>query len=117
MPERLLCAVGLMPDEPGSAELAYWTRPEERGRGLAAQAVAAVTRWAHDSLAIPRIWLEINSANEPSLRLARRAGYRFEQRLPGHCRNWSDEDAIATPGMTASSGRTSVSTQRRSRGS
>lgn len=90
---RLLGAVGLMPDQPGSAELAYWTRPEERGRGLASRAVAAVTQWAHDGLAIPRVWLEINPDNEPSLRLARRAGYRFEQRLAGHCRNWSHDDA------------------------
>jgi RimJ/RimL family protein N-acetyltransferase len=90
---RLLGAVGVMPDQPGSAELAYWTRPEERGRGLASRAVAAVTQWAHDSFAIPRVWLEIDPENEPSLRLARRAGYRFEQRLAGHCRNWSHEDA------------------------
>ena len=31
--------------------------------------------------------------NEPSLRLARHAGYRFEQRLHRHCRDWSCEDA------------------------
>jgi hypothetical protein len=42
---------------------------------------------------IPRIWLEINPGNEPSLRVARRAGYRFEQRLPRHCRDWACEDA------------------------
>jgi RimJ/RimL family protein N-acetyltransferase len=90
---HLLGAVGLMPDRPGSAELAYWVRPERRGRGIAARAVHAVTLWTHGSLAIPRIWLEINPGNEPSLRLARRAGYRFEQRLSRHCRDWSDEDA------------------------
>jgi RimJ/RimL family protein N-acetyltransferase len=89
----LLGAVGLLPDRPGSIELAYWVRPEHRGRGLASLAVAAATDWAHGSLAIPRIWLEINPDNEPSLRLARRAGYHFEQRLSGHCRDWSHEDA------------------------
>lgn len=89
----LLGAVGLMPDQPGSAELAYWIRPEHRGRGLATQAVSAATDWAHRSLAIPRIWLEINPDNEPSLRLAGRTGYRFEQRLSGHCRDWSHDDA------------------------
>ena len=90
---QLLGAVGLMPDRPGSAELAYWVRPAQRGRGIAAQAVLATTPWAHRSLGIPRIWLEIQPANEPSLRVARRAGYRFEQRLPRHCRDWADEDA------------------------
>ena len=59
----------------------------------AAQAVRATTPWAHRSLGIPRVWLEINPGNEPSLRVARRAGYRFEQRLPRHCRDWACEDA------------------------
>jgi RimJ/RimL family protein N-acetyltransferase len=90
---RLLGAVGLMPDSPGSVELAYWMRPEQRGRGIASRAVRATTRWAHRSLAVPRIWLEIRPGNEPSLRVARRAGYHFEQRLSQHCRDWSREDA------------------------
>jgi RimJ/RimL family protein N-acetyltransferase len=41
----------------------------------------------------PRVWLEIEPGNEPSLRLAQRAGYHFEQRLSQHCRDWSSEDA------------------------
>lgn len=90
---QLLGAVGLMPDRPGSIELAYWVRPEQRGRGIASRAVHAATLWAHRSLAISRIWLEIEPGNEPSLRVARRAGYRFEQRLSRHCRDWSAEDA------------------------
>jgi RimJ/RimL family protein N-acetyltransferase len=90
---RLLGAVGLMPDRPGSVELAYWVRPEQRGQGIASRAVQATTRWAHRSLAVDRIWLEIRPGNEPSLRLARRAGYRFEQRLPRHCRDFLREDA------------------------
>jgi RimJ/RimL family protein N-acetyltransferase len=91
--QQLLGAVGLMPDQPGSAELAYWIRPEQRGRGIASRAVQAVTLWVHRSLAIPRIWLEIDPGNEPSLRVAQRAGYHFEQRLPQHCRDWAAEDA------------------------
>ena len=75
---RLLGAVGLMPDRPGSIELAYWMRPEQRGRGIASRAAQATTLWVHRNLAIPRIWLEIHPGNEPSLRLARRAGYHLE---------------------------------------
>ena len=90
---RLLGAVGLMPDRPGSIELAYWIRPEARGRGIASRAVRATTLWVHLNLAIPRIWLEIRPGNEPSLRLAQRAGYHFEQRLSQHCREWSCDDA------------------------
>ena len=90
---QLAGAVGLMPDRPGSIELAYWVRPERRGQGMAARAVRAATLWAHRTLAAPRIWLEIRPGNEPSLRVAQRAGYRFEQCLPQHCRDWSGADA------------------------
>jgi RimJ/RimL family protein N-acetyltransferase len=55
--------------------------------------VPAATAWAHRNLAVPRIWLEIQPGNEPSLRLAQHAGYHFEQRLFQHCRDWSCEDA------------------------
>ncbi|MFJ8465591.1 GNAT family N-acetyltransferase [Streptomyces swartbergensis] len=82
-----------MPDCPGSVELAYWTRPEERGRGIASRAAHAVTLWAHHALDATRAWLEINPRNEPSLRLAQHVGYHFEQRLLRHCRDWSSEDA------------------------
>lgn len=71
---RLLGAVGLMPDGPGSIELAYWVRPEERGRGVASRAVLAATSWVHRELGVPRIWLEIAPGNEPSLRLASAPG-------------------------------------------
>lgn len=91
--QKILGAIGLMPDEPASAELAYWIRPEQRGRGIASRAVQAVTLWAHASVGIPRIWLEIDPGNKPSLRVAERAGYHFEQRLPRHCRDWATEDA------------------------
>ena len=90
---QLVGAVGLMPEHPGSIELAYWIRPERRGRGIASRAVRAMTLWAHPNLAAPRIWLEIRSGNQPSLRVAQRSGYHFEQRLPQHCRDWSCEDA------------------------
>lgn len=90
---RLLGAVGLMPDGPGNIELAYWMRPEDRGRGIASRAVHATTVWAHHILAVPRIWLEIHPANAASLRLAQHVGYQFEQRLSQHCRDWSSEDA------------------------
>ncbi len=90
---RLLGAVGLMPDRPGSVELAYWMRPEDRGRGIGSRAVHAATAWAHRALDVPRIWLEIDPGNELSLRLAQHVGYLFEQRLSRHCRDWSSEDA------------------------
>src|SRR5262245_63724388 len=50
--EQLLGAVGLMPDTSGSVELAYWVRPEQRGRGIASRAVRATTLWTHRGLAV-----------------------------------------------------------------
>jgi [ribosomal protein S5]-alanine N-acetyltransferase len=89
---RLVAALGLMPDGPHSAELAYWVRPEDRRRGIALRSVQALTSWAHTTAGFSRIWLEIDPANTPSLRLAARAGYRLEQRLPRHCRAWRSDD-------------------------
>lgn len=90
--DRLLAALGLMPDDPGSAELAYWTSPEARGRGIAASALGALTGWAHRHAGLRRLWLEIDPGNAASLAVARRAGYRFDRSLPRHCRAWADED-------------------------
>lgn len=90
--DRLVAALGLMPDGPGSAELAYWVRPEERGRGIALDALKTMTEQAHRD-GFTRLWLEINPTNTVSLRVAERAGYTFERRLPDHCRDqdsWHD---------------------------
>jgi RimJ/RimL family protein N-acetyltransferase len=90
--ERLVGALGLMPDEPGSAELAYWVRPEDRGRGIAARTVRAITEWALADGGLSRVWLEIGPENTASLRVAERAGFLYEERLADHCRQWIHED-------------------------
>jgi RimJ/RimL family protein N-acetyltransferase len=90
--ERLVAALGLMLDGPQSAELAYWVRPEQRRRGIGLRSVRALTAWAHRDAGLARLWLEIRPGNTASLELARRAGYRLEQRLPRHCRAWLEED-------------------------
>lgn len=75
------------------AELAYWVRTDQRRRGFGLCGVQAVTQWAHQEAGLQRLWLEINPVNAPSLRLAERAGYRFDERLPRHCRSWIADDA------------------------
>jgi RimJ/RimL family protein N-acetyltransferase len=90
--DRLVAALGLMPDGPHSAELAYWVRPERRRRGIALRSIQALTTWAHEHAGLARVWLEIDPDNTPSLKLAERAGYRREQRLPRHCRAWTSDD-------------------------
>lgn len=90
----LVAAVGLMPDDaPGaSAELAYWVPSQQRRRGFGLRGVRAVTQWAHRDAGLRRVWLEINPDNAASLRLAERAGYRCDERLPRHCRSWVAAD-------------------------
>lgn len=91
--DHLLGALGLMPDGPRSAELAYWVRPQSRRQGLALRGIHALTRWAHQDAGLTRIWLEINPGNTASRRLAERAGYRYEQRIAQHCRTWTSPEA------------------------
>lgn len=89
---RLLGAGGVMVDTLSNAELAYWVRPEERGRGLATRLVRELTSWVHRRGGISRVWLEIDPANAASIRVAERSGYSVERRLAGHCRAWVHED-------------------------
>ncbi|AMW11505.1 hypothetical protein A4E84_19620 [Streptomyces qaidamensis] len=89
---RLLAALGLMMDEEQGVELAYWVRPEHRRRGIALSAVRLLTEWAHRDVGVPRLWLEIDPDNIGSQRLASKAGYRLEKRLPRHCRSWVHDD-------------------------
>ena len=75
----LLGALGLMHDGPGSAELAYWVRPESRRQGLALRGIEAITAWAHREGGLPRVWVEIHPDNLPSRRLAESIGFVFEE--------------------------------------
>jgi RimJ/RimL family protein N-acetyltransferase len=59
-------------------EIGYVVSPAARGRGAAVAAVGLLTRWGFDELALERLELRIDTANEPSQRVAKRAGYRLE---------------------------------------
>lgn len=62
----------------GSAEMHYWTGPWARGRGYAAEAAAAVARWALTTQGFERIALQADTANTASRHVAQAAGFRFE---------------------------------------
>ncbi|MEI5099625.1 GNAT family N-acetyltransferase [Streptomyces sp. PmtG] len=62
----------------GQAEMAYWTMPRARGRGVAPRAVAALTAWAFGELGLHRIELRHSTRNEASCRVALKAGYAAE---------------------------------------
>jgi RimJ/RimL family protein N-acetyltransferase len=65
----------------GDAEIGYWTVPAARGRGVAPVVVDAVCRWAFATLPVDRIELCHAVENEPSGRVAEKAGFTREGRL------------------------------------
>ncbi|MEV0321260.1 GNAT family N-acetyltransferase [Streptomyces sp. NPDC050658] len=62
----------------GQAEVAYWTMPAARGRGIAPRALAALTRWAFDEVGLHRLELTHSVANEASCRVALKTGFEPE---------------------------------------
>jgi RimJ/RimL family protein N-acetyltransferase len=77
----------------GMAEVAYWTAAEARGRGVAARATRALSRWALDEIGFQRLELLHAVANEASCRVARKAGFALEgtkRRALLHPDGWHD---------------------------
>jgi [ribosomal protein S5]-alanine N-acetyltransferase len=68
----------------GRASVGYWVAGPARGRQVAGSAIAALTRWAHGELAIPRLELYVEPWNTGSIRTAERAGFQRE----GLLRSW-----------------------------
>jgi RimJ/RimL family protein N-acetyltransferase len=62
----------------GTAEVAYWTVPAARGRGVAARATTALARWALDEIGFHRLELLHAVRNEASCRVAMRTGFALE---------------------------------------
>jgi RimJ/RimL family protein N-acetyltransferase len=59
--------------------VAYWVRPEQRGRRIASRSLEAVSAWVEHELAPRRLWVEVAPSNTASLRTAARAGYRRDE--------------------------------------
>ncbi|MGW1090257.1 GNAT family N-acetyltransferase [Streptomyces sp. NPDC002596] len=69
----------------GSAEVGYWTAVWARGRGIAPQAVEALTGWAFTAFAedgLRRLELIHQEDNKASCRVAVKCGYAFAEILP-----------------------------------
>jgi RimJ/RimL family protein N-acetyltransferase len=81
--DRIVGSIGLFHAdwEVRSAEIGYGVRADERGKGYASEALAAVARWALTEGGIQRAWLTANTDNVASLRVAGKAGFRWEGTL------------------------------------
>ena len=75
--DRLLGAIGLIVDrhDEERAEIGYWVSPADRGRGIAARALALLSRWALEEARFVRLDLQAAVANRASLRVAERCGF------------------------------------------
>ncbi|MDT0301265.1 GNAT family N-acetyltransferase [Streptomonospora sp. DSM 45055] len=62
----------------GSTEVGYWLGPGARGRGLATEAVVAVSRWALADQRFERVELKAAAGNTASRRVAEKAGFTYE---------------------------------------
>lgn len=66
----------LKPYAPGSVEFGYSIFTDQRRMGYASEAVQALMEWATREYGVTRFIVSIDPANEPSLRLAQKFGFR-----------------------------------------
>lgn len=66
-----------------SAEIGYWVGESYWGRGLAGQAVQAITTYAFSNLGLNRVFAVVFARNQQSVRVLEKAGFRREGVLIG----------------------------------
>jgi len=64
-----------------SAEIGYWLGRQFWGRGIATEAVRAVTEFGFTTLDLCRIYAGVFEGNAASARVLEKAGYTYEARL------------------------------------
>ena len=64
-----------------SAEIGYWLAEEFWGRGIATEALIAVTEYAFANFDLCRLYAHVFDWNGASARVLEKAGYEFEGRL------------------------------------
>ncbi len=67
-------------------EIGYWARRGYGGQGYVTEAVRGITDFAFRELKAKRVHLHLDARNERSRRVAERAGFALEGRLPRHMR-------------------------------
>jgi len=77
-----LGACGFVDMKEDQAEIGYWVKREERGRGVATQAVVLVTHWGLTDLGLSLIELLADVRNAASHRVAEKAGYTRDGEVP-----------------------------------
>jgi RimJ/RimL family protein N-acetyltransferase len=76
--DGLMGSIGVIFHEAGAATIGYWVAKRARGRGVAGTALRLVSEWVLTALPVERLELVTHPANEPSQRVAEKAGFRRE---------------------------------------
>jgi len=64
-----------------SAEVGYWLGEDHWGKGIATEALTAITKYAFDNFDLARLYAGVYEWNKTSVRVLEKAGYSFEARL------------------------------------
>jgi RimJ/RimL family protein N-acetyltransferase len=81
---RLLGGSGLHPrGGPGALEIGYWLRADAIGQGIATEVTAVLTRVGFEQCGLRRVDVQVDPANERSLRIPRRLGFTEDGTLRG----------------------------------
>jgi RimJ/RimL family protein N-acetyltransferase len=75
------CAVHVLADQPGTAEVGVTFAPAHQGTGLAREALSAVVTRLFEDHGLHRIYAEADDRNVAVHRLLERLGFRCEARL------------------------------------
>lgn len=75
------CAMRFVADQPATAEVGVTLAPSSQGKGIAAEALAAVVTMLIDEHEIHRVLAHVDDRNVASWRLFERLGFRCEGRL------------------------------------
>ena len=76
--ERLAGSISMRARRFSTGHIGYWVAREARGRGVAAEALRALTRWAVETLDVKRLELLTDVDNRGSQRVAEKAGFQRE---------------------------------------
>jgi RimJ/RimL family protein N-acetyltransferase len=67
----------------GEAEVACWTHPDYRGKGIMVESLRAVLRFGFQGLGLHQVSYRHAEGNEASRRVAEKSGFIRYERLPG----------------------------------
>ena len=75
---RLAGSISMRARRFSTGHIGYWVAREARGRGVAAEALRALNRWAVETLDVKRLELLADVDNRGSQRVAEKAGFQRE---------------------------------------